>query len=303
MATTIVVPCYNEENRLDKDAILAYAQHNDVDFQMVNDGSSDETSSVLSSMLKTLPERIGVLDLPTNVGKAEAVRAGFCAALKQAPSDQPHYIGYWDADMATPLSQISQFQSLLDIDPNLTLVMGSRVCLLGRKIERRTTRHLAGRAFATAASCVLGLPIYDTQCGAKLFRSTPGIETVFQTPFRSRWIFDVEILARLVQLSKAGAVPKIDKTIMEYPLETWTEIPGSKLRLRDFGKAITELIGIFHSYRWSKSHYWLDRSKTLPKHAYQPTPSFDGLRLFGTEPEINKSAPGDSEKFSDKRTA
>ncbi|KAK3287117.1 hypothetical protein CYMTET_5346 [Cymbomonas tetramitiformis] len=85
------------------------------------------------------------------------------------------------------------------------MVFGARVALLGRYIQRKASRHYLGRIFATLASLVLDVPIYDTQCGAKMFRVTPDLNTVLSQPFRSRWIFDVELIARFVALRKKSA--------------------------------------------------------------------------------------------------
>jgi hypothetical protein len=103
------------------------------------------------------------------------------------------------------------------------------VQLLGRSIERNYTRHYVGRVFATCASLSLGLPVYDTQCGAKLFRRTDALAAALATPFTSRWAFDVELLARLVRPQR-GVAPIDISRIREEPLLTWTDIPGSKLR-------------------------------------------------------------------------
>ncbi len=102
--------------------------------------------------------------------------------------------------------------------------------LLGRHVERYATRHYLGRIFATGASLALGIPVYDSQCGLKLFRATPEVRDAFATPFQSRWLFDVELLDRLA--TAAGA--DLQRRIHEVPLRNWADPGGSKLRLHDF---------------------------------------------------------------------
>lgn len=149
-------------------------------------------------------------------------------------------IGYWDADLATPLREIVPMSALF-ADSHVQVVMGSRVGLLGRKIERKRLRHYLGRAFATSASLVLNVSIYDTQCGAKLFRVSESLADVFGRPFSTRWIFDVEILTRFKALEADGKFPPLEHSIVEYPLTEWCDVAGSKLRLRDALRAGVEL--------------------------------------------------------------
>ena len=144
-----------------------------------------------------------LLRLPQNQGKAEAVRLGFRAAFEKSP----WYLGYWDADLSTPLEALSSFETVFEELPAVEMVFGSRVMLLGRDVVRERYRHYFGRAFASLASAILRLPIYDTQCGAKLFRNTETLGEIFSSPFESKWVFDIEILARLETLRSRTAGP------------------------------------------------------------------------------------------------
>ena len=207
----------------------------------VDDGSTDDTPLVLERLRQLHPRQVCTLRLGANVGKAEAVRRGVQVALRRGPAN----IGYWDADLATPLDAIPQFCDVLRARPDVRLVMGSRVALLGRQIRRSGTRHFLGRAFATAASIVLRLPVYDTQCGAKLFRATPAMAELFSRPFRARWIFDVEILARMMAAAAADGAGSVHESIYEYPLERWHDVSGSRLKSHDFLAAVIDLAGIY----------------------------------------------------------
>ncbi len=218
--TVLVVPAYNEAARLDRGAFLAWAAAapDGDSLLFVDDGSTDGTAEALAALAAAAPTRCRVMRLPRNCGKAEAVRRGLLAAAASVGAGGA--VGYWDADLATPLEALAEFQAVLYAPGSaVEMVFGARVALLGRSIRRRLARHYLGRGahaaaarqqccatrphsrggsggvvrgsccalprtrgsaltpraaavFATLAANVLGIPIYDTQCGAKLFLVT-----------------------------------------------------------------------------------------------------------------------------------
>lgn len=236
----IVVPCYNEAKRFPVQKFIEFINaHRDIGFILVNDGSEDHTLSILTNLQLTAPKRIDVLNLTKNQGKAEAIRKGFVHALTSGSN----VIGFWDADLSTPLSAIFDFMEVFNESPCIKWVFGSRVQLLGRRIKRKKIRHYIGRFSATAISITLKLPIYDSQCGAKLFRVDEILNLIFHEKFISRWIFDVELIARLRVLSNDNNLPA--KIIYEYPLKEWIDTPGTKLKFSDYFGAIPELFKIW----------------------------------------------------------
>lgn len=244
---TVVVPCYNEAARFHADSFeefLARPESNNIRLLFVNDGSRDGTLAVLESFRQRFPSRTAVLDQQPNRGKAEAVRNGMLSVIA---AGEAQVTGFWDADLATPLAQISDFLRLLDTRPDLDMVFGARVRLLGRAIHRQPLRHYLGRCFATVVSILLKMPIYDTQCGAKLFRVTPQLQQVLEEPFHSRWIFDVEILARFLSLYR-GDHARLAKEIYEFSLPEWTDVAGSKVSGMDFIRAFGELGTIYQRH-------------------------------------------------------
>ena len=238
----LVVPCYNEEQRLPVDELRQFQLDGaTVEFCLVNDGSRDGTLKLIQSLAAADPQRFTVLNLDRNRGKAEAVRRGMAAAFER----NPDFVGFWDADLATPLDQVALFLKVFDTRPEIEMVFAARVRLLGRSISRDPRRHYVGRVGATLISSSLGLAVYDTQCGAKIFRTSEPMKQLFAEPFLSRWIFDVEIIARFVQQRGRDAAAK---AIYELPIQVWHDVKGSKVKSTDFIRALTDLWKIHRAY-------------------------------------------------------
>jgi dolichyl-phosphate beta-glucosyltransferase len=221
-ACAIVVPCFNEAARLDREQLHELHAHGCA-LWLVDDGSHDATLPLLRDIETRAASEskagVHVVALAHNRGKGEAVRAGLAAALASGAG----IVGFLDADFATPPSEMMRVVRALQERPHVSVAIGARVALLGARIERDPKRHYLGRLFATAASLALGLRVYDTQCGAKAFRATPALAQALAQPFTSRWVFDVELLARL---SAAGVR---EHEMIEVPLAAWRDVRGSKL--------------------------------------------------------------------------
>ena len=235
-----IVPCYNEEMRFPGPAFAAYyADRPDISFCFVNDGSTDNTLAHLNLLAKGREDRIAVISLPRNAGKAEAVRTGILHALHGAPVD---FVGFMDADLATPLSEIDHLLARCSKLPDSSIVFGSRVKGPGVQILRSPLRHYLGRVFALATKFFLGIPASDTQCGAKLIRASIAID-IFRVPFISRWLFDLELFLRAAALPHSAA-----GTFIECPLAEWTEKGSSRLGIHDAAGLLRDFIEIFLRY-------------------------------------------------------
>jgi glycosyltransferase involved in cell wall biosynthesis len=247
--TILVIPCFNEAARLPRPVFEAFVEaHPGVSFVLVDDGSADATGTLLAEMAARRPDRFRVCALGRNHGKAEAVRRGMLEALDQ----EPCFAGYWDADLATPLDALPEFVRVLERRPELAVVFGARVRLLGRAVVRPPGRYLLGRLFAAAAAQLLDLPIYDTQCGAKLFRCSPAVRALFETPFVSGWVFDVELLARMLAQQRSGDGLPVAERVYELPLRSWHDVSGTKLHPGDLPRLLLDLWRIRRRYLGSR---------------------------------------------------
>ena len=236
---TLVIPCYNEEKRIEPAEFSRLARAEGVQLLFVDDGSTDKTAEVLRRFCEQPGHRAHFLTLERNSGKAEAVRRGLIAALEAGAP----LVGYLDADLSTPVDEMLRLLTILRARPDVQVLLASRVRLLGNRVERQAMRHYLGRLFATAASLVLDIAIYDTQCGAKLFRAGPALQLALAEPFGSRWVFDVELLGRLAAGTPTqAALPA--SAFAEVPLQQWRDVAGSKLKPHHMLRAAAELAQI-----------------------------------------------------------
>ena len=239
----IVVPCYNEVDRIQLSKFSFYLSSNDSIFIcFVNDGSTDGTQKKLADFVNLNPKRSKLINLTKNQGKAEAVRQGLFTLLNYSKFQ---FVGYWDADLAAPLTEIQGFIEKFKSNNELKAVCGSRILRLGSSIHRSVFRHYIGRIFATIVSNMLKIPVYDTQCGAKIFRVELA-EFIFSEKFLSRWFFDVELFARIIEnIGRQNTI----YSVYELPLSKWHDQGQSKVTWGNVLQTPLELFRIYIFYR------------------------------------------------------
>ena len=228
---SVAIPCFNEAARIGESvrATLDYLStaSSDAELIVVNDGSTDTTSSVVREALAGAKIETRLLENSPNRGKGAAVRTGLLAAAKPIAL-------FFDADLSTPLSEIPKV-----IEPiasgTVDLAFGSRA--LNRKligIRQPWRREYAGRVFNLIVRLATGMPFSDTQCGFKAFRldvCRPILEKVHTVGFA----FDVELL---FLAHRAGL------RLREIPVR-WNHAEGSKVRvIQDSLAMLREVIAL-----------------------------------------------------------
>lgn len=238
----IVIPCYNEDKRFNSLILDEFLNINpDVKVLLVNDGSADNTAQLLSEIALKFPLTVEVLNLAKNQGKAEAVRRGMLHAAQKTSAT---WISFLDADFSVEPKELLFMLQAAERNSRLKVIMGSRILRLGGQIDRNHLRHYLGRVFATIASIILKLPVYDSQCGAKLFRNET-VQLLFSEAFVSKWLFDVEILARY---RNAFGQKAVLKEVLEFPLNRWVEKGASKLKFIDMVRVPWNFLLIHRKY-------------------------------------------------------
>lgn len=240
----IVIPCYNESNRLKIDDFTSFLKHHkNVLLCFVNDGSSDNTDTVVKQFNSSFKENSTLLTLDKNKGKAEAVRQGILFSNKTYSFNK---IAYLDADLATSLQECYKISH--QIKEDTVFAFGSRISKIDNTIDRKKYRFFIGRFIATLISIQLELTVYDTQCGCKVFKSEVSGE-IFKEQFISKWLFDVEIFHRLIAIFGKQEMSKICK---EEPLNSWVDTDDSRLKMTYFFKLWFDLLSIRNRYKATK---------------------------------------------------
>ena len=247
LKTIIIIPCFNEEKRLDSNQFTKYLTYNKhIHFIFINDGSSDNTGSLINKLKNEFPKYITVLNNDTNKGKAESIRIGILNGIKY----NPNYIGFLDADLSSPIQEIDNLLKIINNNSLKEFVYSSRIQLINNIVKKNYFRYLFGRIFATVVSILFKLPIYDTQCGSKIF-SINICKLIFKEKFISNWLIDVEIFARLINIYGLEHTIQIS---YESPVTIWIERGESKIKSSYFLKAPFELLRIYNYYKSAKKN-------------------------------------------------
>ena len=239
--TAIIIPCYNEELRFPVNRFVSFIKKNfAASIYFVNDGSSDNTYSVLEDLRIKFPKHINIINQEKNEGKAAAVRLGINSALKNNKFDR---FAFLDADLSTSIEECLLLSE--KVTKETFFVFGSRIKKLDNNIQRKVHRFIIGRVIATFISKMLRLPIYDSQCGCKIF-SREWATLIFSEAFLTRWLFDVEIFYRLINHFGRN---KIQTKILEVPLSAWIDSENSKVSLFYGIKVWFDLLKIYRHYK------------------------------------------------------
>jgi len=250
MKLSIVVPAYNEEQRLGLmlAAYLPYfASRYECCFELivVVNGSTDGTAALVRTTAESWPQ-LRLIEEPAAIGKGGAVMLGLQAATGECA-------GYVDADGSTPPFA---FQDLVEkVDAGHPVAIASR-WIAGAQVfpAQPLIRRVASRVFNAVTRGLFGLKLHDTQCGAKVFHRAVLDRFKTRSDMITRWAFDVDLLYKIRREGYA---------ILEVPT-TWRDVEGSKLTVTETSlemlAALVRLRLMYSPFRWIVGIY--DRTLT-----------------------------------------
>jgi dolichyl-phosphate beta-glucosyltransferase len=227
---SIVVPCYNEEERLPHtvEQIERYLNGKNVEYELilVDDGSADGTRMVMDAAASR--NRLVRLEaLPRNRGKGRALAEGVAVAKGSE-------ILVTDADLSTPIEELPKLQA--ELEKGAGVAIASRALRDSRvEVSQPIYRVLMGKAFNLLVQAVLLPGIWDTQCGFKLFRADVAHEA-FAELTTDGFGYDPEVLYRAkkrgVRIAEVPVVWRNSAPTKVSPIKSSLDMFGHVLRIR-----------------------------------------------------------------------
>lgn len=206
----ILIPVHNSERSL-RISLMALAQYlarqsYTSRIIVVDNGSVDRTTDAVLSIASHAAVDIRLMSCSRR-GKGAAVRRGMLGT-------QATFVGYIDADMATPIATLEPAMELLR--GGADVVIASRRCPGAQYVRRRPLiRRIGGRGFRLVSSRWVS-HVADTQCGFKFFRGSSA-RHLFERSEMTGCTFDLELVA-MAQM--------IGYRIEEIPVQ-WTDGDGA----------------------------------------------------------------------------
>lgn len=223
----LLIPAYNEGRRLRvflQDIITKNSSDlSNLDIIVLDDGSNDSEYRKMEDAVFELKEVFNLAGAKITYCRYDK-NSGKGSVLRRAIFEKRHtykYLGFLDADGSTKLSDWLRLISCLEQNPDLHAAFGSRIKALGYNVKRKFKRFLSGRIFATLLSEIFKIPVYDSQCGAKVFRSHALSDDALKFADDDRWLFDTQLLVYFYSTKL---------NMIEVPVN-WEDCPGSKVSL------------------------------------------------------------------------
>ena len=242
---SIIIPVYNEEKRITKclDRVLDFCRQKQYNFEIIvaEDGSSDNTIQIIQEFQKK-NEIIKLISFKKRIGKGAAIANAVLKAEKK-------YVGYMDVDLS---ADPSEFERFFEEIKNYDVIIGSRLIRDNlTPIKRPFYRTIFSILYSKFFRFLFDIPIYDTQCGFKLFRRDI-VNKLFSGLHITGFAFDSEVIVKSYILGLR---------LKEIPI-IWNHDNASKINIiKQVREMSRDLLSI-----WYETHLlWRDGKQVYPQ--------------------------------------
>jgi len=198
---SLILPAYNEENRLENcvSTCLEYLGKGD-EIIIAEDGSSDRTREIGERLAKKF-RNVKFIHFDEKLGRGMALKNAFSFANGDR-------LGYIDVDMATDMNYLPK---LIKYSNKYDLVTGSRY-MKASVSNRPVLRDIVSRSYNFLIRFLIGVKVYDSQCGFKSF-SRKFVNEIVNNISEKSWAWDTVVIVECV---------KNNYSFKEFPVR-WSE--------------------------------------------------------------------------------